>query len=128
MIPLTAHTRKNRRNRTEIDIATQYFEEEKEKTKQLLRRKSQKITPNATDGAKLSKTPSKPRHNEKKTDIQKIPKTKKIFNRKPHIKKELSSSPKPKNLKKRAVMKKNRNSNTRVKKRARAQYFHRFKI
>ncbi len=124
---MTAHTRKNRRNRTEIDIATQYFEEEKEKTKKLLQRKKQKITPKTTDGAKLSKSPSKPRHNEKKK-IRKRPKLKNNINQKTHVKKELSSSTKPKNLKKRAVMKKNRNSKTRVKKRARAQYFHRFKI
>jgi len=127
VIPLTAHTRKNRRNRTEIDIATQYFEEEKENTKQLLKRKKQKITPNDTaDGVELPKSPSKPRHNEKKKDNQKIPNDN-IY-QKTNVKRDLSSSTKPKHLKKRTVMKKNRNSNTRVKKRARAQYFHRFKI
>ena len=41
---MTAHTRKNRRNRTEIDIATKYFEEEKEKTKELLARKKQSLS------------------------------------------------------------------------------------
>lgn len=128
MIPLTAHTRKNRRNRTEIDIATQYFEEEKEKTKQLLQRKKQKTTPGTTKGAKVSKSPSKPRHIEKKKDTRKLPIRKKVQNRNTHTKKDLSSSTKPKNISKRAVMKKNRNSSTRVKKRARAQYFHRFKI
>ena len=113
---MTANTRRNRRNRTEIDIATQYFEEEKERTKEALKRKKLK-----TQGIRPS---SKPTQIKKKKDHQ----TKKPFRKTPksHAQTKKNTPTKPKTIRNRTVMKQKRNS--KVKKRARGQFFNRFKI
>jgi hypothetical protein len=126
---MTAHTRRNRRNRTEIDIATKYFEEEEEKTKKLLARKKQSLSPKITEERKQIKTSSKPTRIEKKKGSLSRKGTQKIPFQKNQNKKDLQSSTKKKTpIRKRSVMKKSQNSKKRIKKRARTQYFHRFKI
>ncbi len=111
---MTANTRRNRRNRTEIDIATQYFEEEKERTKEALKRKKLK-----TQGISPS---SKPTQIKKKKDHQ----SKKPFRKPPKSHAQTKKNTKPKTIRNRTVMKQKRNS--KVKKRARGQFFNRFKI
>jgi hypothetical protein len=126
---MTAHTRRNRRNRTEIDIATKYFEEEKEKTKELLARKKQNLSPKISRERKKIRPSSKPTHIKKKKEIQPRKGNRNIPFQKNQDKKDLQSPTKKKNpIRKRAVMKKSQNSKNRISKRSRTQYFHRFKI
>lgn len=128
MTSLTAHTRRNKRNRTEIDIATQYFEEEKERTKQLLKKKQQKNGTGLKDRKTKITPSSKSVHSEKKkfTPKKKIgKKSPKQYNRN---KKESNSYSKQKNIKKRAVLKKGRNIKKKISKRTKTQYFQRFKV
>ena len=126
---MTAHTRRNRRNRTEIDIATKYFEEEKEKTKELLARKKQNLSQKITKERKNIKPSSKPTHFKKKKEPQPRKGKRKFPFHKNQEKKDLQS-PSKKIIpgRKRTVMKKSQNSKTGTKKRSRTQYFHRFKI
>jgi len=122
---MTAHTRRNRRNRTEIDIATKYFEEEKEKTKELLARKKHNLSPKITKGRKKVTPSSKTTHMKKKKEPQPRKGNRKFPFQKNQDKKDLQSSTKKRtSIRKRTVMKKSQNS----KKRSRTQYFHRFKI
>jgi len=126
---MTAHTRRNRRNRTEIDIATKYFEEEEEKTKKLLARKTQNLSPKITKERKKIRPSSKPTQFEKKKEPQSRKGKRKIPFHKNQGKTDLQSSTKKKiPIRKRTVMKKSQNSKKRIKKRSRTQYFHRFKI
>ena len=126
---MTAHTRRNRRNRTEIDIATKYFEEEKEKTKELLARKKNNLSPKITKERKKIDPSSKPTHIKKKKEPQSRKGNTKFPFQKNQEKKDLQSSTKKKiPIRKRSVMKKSQNSNKRIKRRSRTQYFHRFKI
>ena len=126
---MTAHTRRNRRNRTEIDIATKYFEEEKEKTKELLARKKQNLSPKITKERKNIRPSSKPTHIKKKKETQPREGNRKLPFQKNQDKKDLQSPTKKKNpIRKRAVMKKSQNSKNRTSRRSRTQYFHRFKI
>ncbi|MHA2175851.1 MAG: hypothetical protein ACXABI_13540 [Candidatus Hodarchaeales archaeon] len=124
---MTAHTRRNKRNRTEIDIATQYFEEEKERTKQILKKKQQKKGTKLKDEKSRITPSSKPTQLEKK----KIP-TKRIDRKNPkhhnRNKKESISYSKQKNIRKRTVLKKGRNVKRKIIKRSKAQYFNRFKV
>jgi hypothetical protein len=126
---MTAHTRRNRRNRTEIDIATEYFEEEKEKTKELLARKKQNLSPEVTNKRKKLSPSSKPTHNEKKKEPLPRKRKTQISVSKNQDKKDLQSPTKKKiPIRKRTVIKKSQNSKKRSNKRSRTQYFHRFKI
>lgn len=123
---MTAHSRKNKRGRTEIDIATAYFEEEKERTKKLM---AKKITPSVS----VSSNKAKSSVENTTTQIVKEKKKKKFpkFKSKRLPQKKSSPiSPKSNKLKKqkiKSIPKKNRERKKR-KKRARNQYFQRYNI
>ena len=122
---MTAHSRRNKRGRTEIDIATKYFEEEKEKTNALMEKKkrqytsdSPEITSNKSDSS-INSQIEKKKKKYPKSNIKRSPSNKlsSISNKKSKIKRQ----------KRRTVVKKSQERKKRPK-RARAQYFQRYNI
>jgi hypothetical protein len=122
---MTAHSRRSRRGRTEVDIATTYFEEEKNKTRKIIEKKKRLY---ASD---LSKKPSTSSiiNSERKTQLEKKKKYPKSKLKRSSVKKSpLHSRKKFKSQKRRTVVKKGRENKKRVNKRSRAQYFQRYNI
>ncbi|MFW9778638.1 MAG: hypothetical protein ACFFE8_07260 [Candidatus Heimdallarchaeota archaeon] len=122
---MTVHSRRNKRTNVVRDIATDYWNEEKEETQKILKRKKGL---NAPDTAKTSDSlPKKTSEKKKKTQ-------KDFKNQKSKLKRSSnnkgSSKPKAKirPQRRRIVMKKSREGKTRVKKRSRAQYFQRYRV
>ncbi len=122
---MTAHSRRNKRGRTEIDIATKYFEEEKAKTKALMEKKKRQY-------ASVSPRKSPPKTNSSinsptKKKNKKYPKTK--IKRSPPS--NSSSHSYRKNVSKRPkgrIVNKKSNERKKRLKRVRAQYSQRYNI
>jgi hypothetical protein len=117
---MTAHSRRNRRGRTEIDIATKYFEEEKEKTKVIMEKKKRQ---------KASHSPQKTSHIPKTSTNTQVEKKRK--NKYPDRKQSHSTYLTKKNItnkqKRRTIVKKSRERKKRLK-RVRTQYFQRYNV
>ncbi|MHA2244479.1 MAG: hypothetical protein ACXADY_05880 [Candidatus Hodarchaeales archaeon] len=122
---MTAHSRRNRRGRTEIDIATKYFEEEEEKTKALLEKKKRQNASGSPRILSSKKTSLINSPTEKKN--KKYPKTK--IKRSPSSNLSSQSYRKKviKNQKGRIVNNKSKERKKRLK-RVRAQYSKRYNI
>ncbi len=123
---MTAHSRRNRRGRTEIDIATKYFEEEEEKTKALMEKKKRHYI-SGSPRKSSPKTNSSINSPTEKKKNKKYPKTK--IKRSPPS--NLSSHSYRKNVSKRQkgriVNKKSSERKKRLK-RVRSQYSQRYNI
>lgn len=122
MISLTVHSRRNRRGRTEVDIATKYYEEEKEKTKKILAKKK------TQNSSKISKPTS---------SIINLPKQSQIEKKKKHIKPKKRSSAKKPSFRSRVrntikkpnrILRKNREGKKQISKQKRAKYFDRYNV
>ncbi|NHJ01023.1 MAG: hypothetical protein EAX86_02725 [Candidatus Heimdallarchaeota archaeon] len=123
---MTAHSRRNKYGRTEIDIATKYFEEEKERTKKLLEKKKRQYA-SKSDEKSYSEIQSSEIIVEKKnrktpiknySELPDSPKKQKKFSFR-------KNSQKLKPTKRRTIMKKGQKK--RVKK-SRMQFFQRYNI
>ena len=117
---MTVHSRRNRRGRTEIDIATKYFEEEEEKTKAIMEKKKRHIASHSPQTSKIRK----------KTSIQTQIEKKRIKNNKNRKRSHSTHLPKKSvqnKQKRRTIIKKSRERKKRLK-RVRTQYFHRYNV
>lgn len=120
---MTAHSKRRKRGRTEIDIATQYFEEEKEKTKAIMEKKKRQFpsdSPEIPSSTTNSSIESKIEEKNKKHPITKKKRSS------PSKKSPYSHKKgKIKRQKRRTVVKKSRERKKRPK-RVRTQYFQRY--
>ncbi len=110
---MTVHSRRNKRGRTEIDIATKYFEEEKEKTKAIMKKKKRQFA---------SVSPKKIPHITKSSINTQIEKKKKKYPKK-KINRSHSSKLSTYSSKKNKFKKRKKRL-----KRARTQYFQRYNV
>ncbi|MFX1507464.1 MAG: hypothetical protein ACFFDC_15380 [Promethearchaeota archaeon] len=117
---MTAHSRRNRRGRTEIDIATKYFEEEEEKTKVIMEKKKRQGASHSPQKTPITKNTSTQTQVEKK-------RKKKNLNRKHSHSTYSSKKSIPNKQKRRTIVKKSRERKKRLK-RVRTQYFQRYNV
>ncbi|MHA1332326.1 MAG: hypothetical protein ACTSR2_14760 [Candidatus Hodarchaeales archaeon] len=121
---MTAFAKRKRRGRTEIDIATKYFNEEKERTKEILEKKKRR---SASKSMKDNSLVNKP-HYEKKEYKPKRVRSSKNSSHSPNRKyAPKKNRPRIRSDKLRTVVKKARKSSKKIK-RARNQYFQRYNV
>ncbi|MHA1973155.1 MAG: hypothetical protein ACTSW1_09190 [Candidatus Hodarchaeales archaeon] len=121
---MTAFAKRKRRGRTEVDIATKYFNEERERTKEILEKKKRRSASKSMKDNSLVKKPPY----EKKEYKPKRVRSSKNSSYSPYRKystKKNKSRIRPD--KRRTVVKKARRSTKKVK-RARNQYFQRYNV
>ncbi len=121
MITLTAYSKKKNRGRTEVDIATQYFAEEEEKTRKIVAMKKHKIVSNRKPESSFNqpKIEKKETHQTKPIIIKSRSSTNKSLSLKDNLK--------GKQNKKRSIVKKIRKNRRRIKN-TRNQYFQRYNV
>ncbi|MFX0125570.1 MAG: hypothetical protein ACFFAE_18250 [Candidatus Hodarchaeota archaeon] len=117
---MTVHSKRNRRGRTEIDIATKYFEEEKEKTKVIMEKKKRQIASHSPQKTSyIPKTSIKTQVEKKRKEKQPTHKR----SRSTYSSKKIVTN----KQKRRTIVKKSRERKKRLK-RLRTQYFQRYNV
>ncbi|MFX0014865.1 MAG: hypothetical protein ACFFB2_00305 [Promethearchaeota archaeon] len=120
---MTAHSRRNKRGRTEIDIATKYFEEEEAKTKAIMEKKKRHYAPGSLDKSLVDIKSSIDTQAEKKKKKYPKKKTKRLYSTNLHS--YSSKKNVVKKQKRRTIIRKSRKKRP---KRARTQYFQRYNV
>ncbi|UCG90589.1 MAG: hypothetical protein JSU57_02340 [Candidatus Heimdallarchaeota archaeon] len=122
---MTIHSRRNKRGRTEIDIATKYFEEEEEKTKAIMEKKKRQLASVSPKKTPLITKSSINTQIEKKK--RKYPKNKIKRLHSNNLPTHSSRKNVIKKQKRRTVVKKSRERKKRLK-RVRTQYSQRYNV